>query len=58
MFKAPQKPLRSSWRSEVFKKSTSKATKVSYSLGTRKNAVAVYRGDVLKAGNSINSNVY
>jgi hypothetical protein len=47
-FKAPQRKLQSSWRSEVFKKPSKSKTVVNRSLGIRANAVVKSSGSFVQ----------
>lgn len=58
-FKAPQRPIRSSWRSEVFKNPKSRGLyTVKKSLGTGKVFNERSQGQLLSTGNFFHSNQY
>ncbi len=57
MFKAPQKPLRSSWVQIAFKKPKA-VTIIKKSLGSRATAMIKDRGNMISNSNTIHSNLY
>jgi hypothetical protein len=57
MFKAPQKPLRSSWVQIAFKKPKA-ATIIKKSLGSRPTAMIKDRGNMISNSNTLHNNLY
>lgn len=57
-FKAPQRSLVSSWKSEPFARSKKPLDLVKKSLGNNPKSVVYHRGSVTKAANSYHSNLY
>jgi hypothetical protein len=57
-FKAPQRQLQSSWRSEVFKKSGKTGTIVNRSLGTRQSPIVRTNGTFVAKNTCNNGYLY
>lgn len=57
-FKAPQRSLGSSWKSEPFARKKKPLDLVKKSLGNRPQTLVYHRGTVTKATNSRHSNLY
>jgi hypothetical protein len=57
-FKAPQRQLQSSWRSEVFKKSGKAGTIVNRSLGTRQSPIVKSMGSFVEKTNTNSGYLY
>jgi hypothetical protein len=57
-FKAPQKSLVSSWKSEPFSRKKKPLDLVKKSLGNKPQSMVYHRGNITKATNSQHSNLY